>query len=266
MDEKKSYRKEEVVNFRLLRADEIECRVGMIKESGLSLLLYKDARCDMAILDETFGAFGWQRHHSRENANCVVSIWDPAKEQWIDKEDVGTASMTEAEKGIASDSFKRACVNVGIGRELYTAPFIWIPADKYEARAAGRDRYGDVKYKTYDRFRVTSIDYDKARTICSLEIVNEKSGEIVYTLGARKKASADKKTDAPMIDPHAPIPKRNVDIIESWIKKTGTDRAAFVGWAGKEPKDFTMEDYGKAFRMLKEKEERMNHTQREIKV
>lgn len=250
MDEKKSYRKEEVVNFRLLRADEIECRVGMIKKDGLSLLLYKDARCDMAILDEVFGAFGWHRHHSRENANCVVSIWDPAKEQWIDKEDVGTASMTEAEKGLASDSFKRACVNVGIGRELYTAPFIWIPASKYEARVAGTDRNGEPRYKTYDRFRVTSIGYDKARTICSLEIVNEKSGEIVYTL----------------IDPHAHIPKRNVDIIESWIKNTGSDRAAFVDWFGKEPKDFTMDDYGKAFKMLKEKEERMHHTQREIKI
>lgn len=105
--------------FRCLRADEIECRVQQVKDNGLILLLYKDARCDMIILDETVGAMNWQREHRRDNANCVVSIWDSEKCQWIRKEDTGTESNTEAEKGLASDSFKRACVNWGIGRELY---------------------------------------------------------------------------------------------------------------------------------------------------
>ena len=115
--------------FRLLRADEIDCRVAQIKENGLSLLLYKDARCDMNILDETVGEMNWQREHSRENANCNVGIWDTEKLMWIWKEDTGTESNTEAEKGLASDSFKRACVNWGIGRELYTSPFIWVSGD-----------------------------------------------------------------------------------------------------------------------------------------
>lgn len=114
--------------FRPLKADEIECRVGTITENGLSLLLYKDARVDQRMLDETVGPYNWQRSHSRENANCTVSIWDAEKQQWISKEDTGTESNTEKEKGLASDSFKRACFNFGIGRELYSAPFIWIKA------------------------------------------------------------------------------------------------------------------------------------------
>lgn len=122
------------LKFRNLRADEIDCRIGTAKEGkGVSLLLYKDARCDMAVLDEAVGSMNWQKSYSRENKNCTVSIWDEDKKAWISKEDTGTESNTEAEKGLASDSFKRACVNWGIGRELYTAPFIWVSgASKYD--------------------------------------------------------------------------------------------------------------------------------------
>ena len=116
----------EKLEFRLLRANEIDCRISQVKQNGLSLLLYKDARVDQNILDETVGPMNWQRSHSRENANCTVSIWDEEKKMWVSKEDTGKESNTEAEKGLASDSFKRACFNWGIGRELYTAPFIWI--------------------------------------------------------------------------------------------------------------------------------------------
>ena len=103
------------LEFRDLRADEIDVRISTFKENeGMSLLLYKDARCDMNVLDETVGAFNWQRSHSRDNANCTVSIWDEDKKQWISKEDTGTESNTEAEKGLASESFKRSCFNWGI--------------------------------------------------------------------------------------------------------------------------------------------------------
>lgn len=117
--------------IRELRADEIEVRVGVVRKNGISLLLYKDARCDMNILDETFGITGWKRHHELINGSlfCTVSIKGENGE-WISKQDVGVESYTEAVKGAASDSFKRACFNIGIGRELYTAPFIWISSDK----------------------------------------------------------------------------------------------------------------------------------------
>ena len=76
------------MEFRLLRADEIDCRIAMVQSWGISLLLYKDARCDQNILDETVGPMNWQRTHGRDNANCIVSIWDDKKAQWISKEDV----------------------------------------------------------------------------------------------------------------------------------------------------------------------------------
>lgn len=105
--------------FRALRADEVELRVKQIyqkngKPTGLSLLCYKNARCDQNILDETVGPLNWQRHHLRDNANCIIAIWDDEKKQWVEKEDTGTESNTEAEKGLASDSFKRAGFNWGV--------------------------------------------------------------------------------------------------------------------------------------------------------
>ncbi len=78
------------LKFRALEAHEIDCRVGTASEKGCSILLYKDARCDMNILDEAVGPMNWQRRHERDNANCIVSIWDEEKKQWISKEDAGT--------------------------------------------------------------------------------------------------------------------------------------------------------------------------------
>ena len=105
---------------RLLRADEIECRVSTINERGLSLLLFKDARVDQKILDETFTPFGWKRSHQIIDGNlyCTVEIWDEAKSQWIAKQDVGTTSYSEKEKGQASDSFKRACFSCASSNSL----------------------------------------------------------------------------------------------------------------------------------------------------
>ena len=114
--------------MRTLNKNEIELRVGMCREKGLSLLLYKNARVDMQILDEVYGSLNWKREHIEVCGNnyCRVSIWNEKTNQWVSKEDCGVESYTEKQKGEASDAFKRACVNWGIGRELYTAPFVWI--------------------------------------------------------------------------------------------------------------------------------------------
>ena len=160
--------------FRDLRADEIECRVAQAKDNGVSILLYKDARCDQNILDETVGPMNWQRRHTRENANCIVSIWDEGKHLWIDKEDTGTESNTEKEKGLASDSFKRACFNWGIGRELYTAPFIWIKPEDCTALR----QYGE-KWKCFDTFEVQKIVIEKKR-IMAIAIRNTRSGKTCF--------------------------------------------------------------------------------------
>ncbi len=181
--------------IRLLRADEIECRIGTISEKGVSLLLYKDARADMKILDEVYGPLNWQRKHEMIGSNlyCTVSIWDDDKKQWISKMDVGTKSYTEKEKGQASDSFKRACVSLGIGRELYTAPFIWIGASKIkiEKKPDNNSRCGE-KLFTYDKFRITDIAYNGNREITGLTIINQ-DGNIVYIL--REKDSAQKSPE-----------------------------------------------------------------------
>ena len=163
------------LEFRKLKAAEIECRIGTISEKGLSLLLYKDARVDMSLLDETVGPMNWKREHTRENRNCIVSIWDSEKKEWISKEDTGTESNTEAEKGLASDSFKRACVNWGIGRELYTAPFIWVKAEDCNITNFGG------KTRCNDKFVVVKITYKKNGDIDGLAIKNTKTRELVFT-------------------------------------------------------------------------------------
>ena len=154
--------------IRLLRPDEIECRIGAISEKGLSLLLFMDARAAQNILDETFTPFGWRRTHQEIGGRlyCTVEVWDGEKKQWINKQDVGTESFAEKEKGAASDSFKRACFNWGIGRELYSAPFIWIPADRVSIQYDGK------RYTTLERFTIAAISYNENREICELEIRN----------------------------------------------------------------------------------------------
>ncbi len=162
------------MKFRKLKASEVECRIATVSQNkGFSLLLYKDARCDMNILDETVGEMNWKREHVRDNANCIVSLWDNEKKQWVSKEDTGTESYTEKEKGLASDSFKRACFNWGIGRELYTAPFIWIN-DSTTTKES-------VKYK---RFKVAEINYGDTGEICNLVIVDNK-GKAVFAFNEK---------------------------------------------------------------------------------
>ncbi len=110
-----------------LTTDQIDFRVQSINKGGYATILaYKDARVDMQRLDDAVGALNWKREHTANNHNCIVSIWNDEIREWISKEDTGTQSNTEAAKGLASDSFKRACFNWGIGRELYGYPAISI--------------------------------------------------------------------------------------------------------------------------------------------
>ena len=170
------------MKFRKLTANEVEAKVATVTEKGCSLLLYKDARVDQNILDETVGCLNWQRSHQMigDRLYCTVSVWDEDKKQWISKQDVGTESYTEKEKGQASDSFKRACFNLGIGRELYSAPFIWVPVGKVNLK----EKNG--KMSTFDTFKVEEIGYDETGTINRLVIRNTKLDVIAYQLGKAK--------------------------------------------------------------------------------
>lgn len=211
--------------IRLLRADEIECRVSIVRENGLSLLPYKDARVDQRILDETFGPFGWQRSHQCIDGNlyCTVSVYDKATGTWISKQDVGTTGYTEKEKSQASDSFKRACFNWGIGRELYSAPFIWIPAGRATIR---QDK---AKGRSYcnDRFSVQSIGYDEKREIATLMIANDTAaGQIVYemrkdTAFSPGPASAPDKKGAGGREDEAGLSRSQMESLEKELERTG---------------------------------------------
>ena len=203
------------LNFRSLRADEVECRVSTCRENGVQLLLYKDARCDMNILDEVVGPMNWMRSHSRDNANCIVSIWDEDKKQWISKEDTGSESNMEANKGLASDSFKRACFNWGIGRELYTGPFIWIPSNLCNIKQGNNG-----KYQCFDRFVVEKMQVTDGK-ITQLSISNR--GEIVFKHGFDEtpvaKKTLEPKKEAPKSEP------KKIDLISRENANTILDLA-----------------------------------------
>ena len=188
--------------IRLLTKDEIECRVSQCGKSQYgawcTLLLYKDARVDMKILDEVYGANNWQREHTMigDRLYCTISVWDEDKKLWIKKQDVGTESNAEPEKSQASDAFKRAGFNVGIGRELYSAPFIRINLKDGEYKSE-KDKYSKDKVSTYIKFKVDDITHNEDGSIKSVTIVDE-NGEVRFPKGAeRKPASTPSKTDTP---------------------------------------------------------------------
>lgn len=232
------------ITFRKLKADEIDCRISIVKQTGVSLLLYKDARVDQNILDETVGAFNWKRSHLRDNANCVVSIWDDKKCEWVSKEDTGTESYTEKEKGLASDSFKRACFNWGIGRELYTAPFIWIPAERCKIVPKGDG------FTCNDRFKVSRISYDEKGNISGLTILKDK--EVVFSFGDNSEAAKEQEPAKKQEESEKPSPAQ-LKMLESLAKKHNLKLDAWIQSAGKTRETITAKDVGNMLMVIKRK-------------
>lgn len=174
-----------------LAADDVECRVQSVSKSrsgkvGAILLLYKNARVDMRVLDKVFGQSNWKRSHEVIGGNlyCNIDVWDEDKREWVRKQDVGTESNTEKEKGQASDAFKRAGFNWGIGRELYTAPFVYVELnDKeyYSEKQGAKDIY---RCYSTTKFEVSHIAYNDKREISELTIV-DKLGNVRYIMNAK---------------------------------------------------------------------------------
>lgn len=171
------------LKFRPLEADEIECRVGTVGKNGngLSLLLYKTSRTDMDILDETVGPEGWscEYYECKGTLFCRIGIRTDPADKWVYKDNAGAPSNMEAQKGEASDALKRAGFAWSIGRELYTAPFIWVPATKCNIQPQGN------KFTCYDKFKVAKVAIEEDdrghRRITGIRIVNEKSGQVVFS-------------------------------------------------------------------------------------
>ena len=171
-------------NMPLLQAEDIEVRPGIVNDKGMTLLLYINSRSAMRILDEAVGPENWQREHESINGSiyCSVSIWSEDKKSWVKKQDVGSASMAEAEKGMASDSFKRSCVSWGLGRALYGCGLLWLKSDLYSAEKKNE------RWVVKDSFHVDEILYDNQGEIISITIKNQNE-EIVLNKKIHRKRS-----------------------------------------------------------------------------
>lgn len=218
------------MEIRALEPQEIECRVSQVSQKGVSLLLYKDARCDMAILDETFGPFGWQRKHEFIGGKefCTVSVYDEDR-GWVSKQDCGTESNTEKEKGQSSDAFKRACFCWGIGRELYTKIhiFIQVPTQKNDK---GRYEMADK----YAKYHVTEIETDNtAKKIKHIKIADDQNNLVfewdhakgrIYSKDSRQKSSttAKQQNDVPAVSGEK-ITEEQVAHLQTVLNDAGKD-------------------------------------------
>ena len=187
--------------IRALRADEIEFRVGQVTEKGVSLLLYKDARCDKRILDETFGINGWANVYSEIKGNlyCSIMLYDEKTGMWIQKQDCGVESNTEKEKGEASDAFKRAGFNVGIGRELYTKIFIFVQTPtKLKSTLNNGKKIYELEDQ-YAKWHVAKIQTNMEKEKIDFLQIADKNNNIVFTYGKEK--TEPKTTQQKPIEP-----------------------------------------------------------------
>lgn len=226
------------LEFPLLTADDIECRVGNVKDGkGFSLLLYKTARTDAKYLDQVVGAFNWQDKYYLLNDTlyCSIGIYCEERNEWVWKDDCGSETQVEKEKGQSSDAYKRAGFRWGIGRELYNSPFIWVEESKDNNK--------------YARYEVKSIDYDNNREIKSLEIINSKTREVVFSFGVKKEKKSQEETlkevvkektkaTATMFDPNEKpqmISKENLGLMVKVYASYNEDRKArFMNWLQQE--------------------------------
>lgn len=186
--------------IRTLKPEEIEVRVNQVTSKGCQLLLYKDSRCDKRILDETFGINGWKNRYEEIKGNlfCIISIWDDDKKQWIDKEDCGVESFSEKQKGEASDAFKRACFNIGIGRELYTRLhyFATVPTQNVSTDPK-KPKYELIN--KYEKFSVSEIFVnEETEKIEKIKIVDSKK-KVVFNYGYSEPSKTTKNLE--MITP-----------------------------------------------------------------
>lgn len=160
-----------------LSKDDIEIRVGSCSKKGASFLLYKTARVDTKRFNAVFG-LKWKREHRIESGYhiCRISVFDEEIKEWVYREDVGTESNTEKEKGAFSDSFKRAGFSFGLGIELYEAPFIFIK-DITEGEN-GKYRLKDPFYTKH--LEIIRYDYSTESGL-QLEIYNKDMGKTVFS-------------------------------------------------------------------------------------
>jgi len=171
-----------------LKVHELDFRIQSINKGGYATILaYKNARVDINRLNSICGRLGWERSHSRDNRNCTVSIWDDEKSHWVSKEDTGKESIAEAQKGLASDSFKRACFNWGIGIELYDFPVIQVKLTPKEFKVDGDKAKAtwELKLKEWTWF----LRSGEGGEVCQLA-VRDNSGNVRFNYKLENKETA----------------------------------------------------------------------------
>lgn len=216
------------LRFRPLKAEEVECRVSQCTDKGVSLLLYKTSRTDMDLLDETVGAENWQKDYKTIDGKMFCGIGVKCDGEWIWKWDTGTPSNMEAQKGEASDAAKRAGFCWGIGRELYTAPRIWVWANK--CRKLEQRQNG--KWACFDDFRVTELEVEDGR-IVKLQICNASDRmNVVYGTQNRAQGAVSQKQEQ---DPLTGVKKRLMAAINRWAELNGADAKSAAEGIRKRP-------------------------------
>ena len=210
------------ISFRPLKAEEVEVRVGTCSEKGCSLLLYKDARVDMALLDEAVGPENWDCSYESIDGKlfCTVGVRcspEGSYNDWVYKQDTGTPSNMEAQKGEASDAFKRACFKWGIGRELYTAPFVWVPSEKCNVRK--NERSG--RFQCFDKFNVAEMSVEDGE-IVNLVICNQsRKNAVVYGVPTEDKGKPETAPQKPPGGRWAKVAALKEEAISMGIKEQG---------------------------------------------
>lgn len=242
------------MEFRNLKADEIDVRVGQVYDGKCTLLLYKDARADMDILDEVVHPEKWQRKHYEVKDNMYCSVGIKCGDEWVWKDDCGTESNTEKEKGEASDSFKRACVNWGIGRELYTAPQIYV-----DCKTDGK------KVLNLTKFRVDLVNYD-GKEIKQL-IISAYDRDIKSYAQVFPKTKEPKNTQPTNEKPPLEVPKKKPSLIDDSLAEAVLKAALAKGYGEKIVSQISERDYGKnnIFELTKEQGEELLKKFEELK-
>lgn len=202
--------------FPLLTKEQIECRVQTVKpKNGVSVLLYKTARTDYEMFDKTFGPMNWQNKYEVINGNLYCSIGVRAQgvpefvNDWVWKSNCGTESNTEKEKGEASDALKRAGFAWGCGTELYSAPCIWIKADRLEwdgDKLKSRLVLADIRYSGDETITGLTIQDDRGNTVYSW---GNSHGNVTVSDTAPKAENAPKRPETPRNAPPAPKAGKN---------------------------------------------------------
>lgn len=197
------------LKFRDLRADEIDVRVGATTKdkngnvTHFTFLLYKNARVDMALLDETLGTMNWQAKYYQVKSTMICSVGininynDPSKEPYFIWKDNGGDDdfTTEQVKAECSDAFKRACFLIGIGRGLYSASKLYMRIERTEENTE----------KSY--YGCKTIEYDSNGNITKVVIYNKKTKKdvLVATLDKKVSQNGENATNNTIVGANEPI-------------------------------------------------------------